>query len=327
MQTSIRATRAGIRNAMIWRKSLWAACLVFTLAGAFAEAEAITLTAVQSRKAHGAAGSFNKEIDITQSIGGSVTVESRAIGAGHQIVFQFDETVISYGSPVASDETGAPIGTLMPSTAGNDVVVTLTGIPDNKRIKVVLPNVNGAGNAVVSLGFLVGDVNNSRSVSTTDVQQLKARSGQGVDVTNFRFDLNASGVIGAADISAVKSRSPRTLPDATVPVTFTLSVSKSGAGIGTVTSAVAGINCGADCTETYSAGALVNLTAIATTGSTFGGWSGACTGAGACIVTMDAARSVTASFVLDATGVPPDPNSIAPPTNPVRPDTGTTATP
>ena len=37
----------------------------------------------------------------------------------------------------------------------------------------------------------------------------------------------------------------------------------------------------------------------ATAGSTFAGWSGACTGAGACSVTMSAARSVTATFTLN----------------------------
>ena len=304
MQTSIRATRAEIRNTAIWRKTLWAACLAFTLAGALAEA--LTLTAVQSRKAHGAAGSFDTSVDITQTIGGAVTVESRAIGAGHQIVFKFDGPVATYGTPLAFDETGAPIGTLMALTAGNDVVVTLTNVPDNKRIRLVLPNVNGAGDAVVSLGFLVGDVNNSRSVSTVDVQQLKARSGQGVDAANFRFDLNASGVISAADVSAVKSRSPRNLPDATVPVTFTLNVGKTGAGFGTVTSSPPGIDCGADCSEVYLASTAVTLTATANTGSAFAGWSGGgCSGTGTCAMTMDAVKTVTATFTLNSYAVIP----------------------
>jgi beta-lactam-binding protein with PASTA domain len=40
----------------------------------------------------------------------------------------------------------------------------------------------------------------------------------------------------------------------------------------------------------------VTLTARAASGSTFTGWSGACTGGSACTVTMDAAKQVTAVF-------------------------------
>jgi len=41
---------------------------------------------------------------------------------------------------------------------------------------------------------------------------------------------------------------------------------------------------------------VVTLTARAARGSTFVGWSGACTGTGSCAVTMNAAKSVTATF-------------------------------
>ena len=79
----------------------------------------------------------------------------------------------------------------------------------------------------------------------------------------------------------------------------TLSVSKAGTGSGTVTSNPAGINCGADCSESYTAGTVVTLTASPTGGSTFAGWSGAgCSGTGTCNVTMTAAASVTATFTL-----------------------------
>ena len=95
---------------------------------------------------------------------------------------------------------------------------------------------------------------------------------------------------------------------------YTLTVSKAGTGSGTVTSSPAGINCGTDCTEPYNYGTVVTLTAAASTGSTFGGWSGACTGTGTCTVTMDAAKSVTATFNLTLPNVSvilvPDSTSI-----------------
>jgi hypothetical protein len=80
--------------------------------------------------------------------------------------------------------------------------------------------------------------------------------------------------------------------------THTLTVSKTGTGSGTVTSSPAGINCGGDCSETYVYSTIVTLTATPATGSTFTGWSGACTGTGSCQVLMTAARSVTANFTI-----------------------------
>ena len=217
MHTTVQLQPEGIRIAAIRRMALWGICLSLTIAGT--AADAATLTAVQSRKTHGIS-SFDIVIDTKQTIGGAVTVESRAIGSGHQIVFQFDVPV-TFGVATAVDEAGASV-VVASAVAGsnNDVVVTLTGVPDNKRVKVLLPNVNGVDFSA-SLGFLLGDVNNSRSVSANDVQQMKARSGQNVDAANFRFDLNVTGVISAADVSAVKSRSPRTLIDLAVAPTFT----------------------------------------------------------------------------------------------------------
>ena len=75
----------------------------------------------------------------------------------------------------------------------------------------------------------------------------------------------------------------------------TLTVTKSGTGTGTVTSSLDGINCGSYCSDTFVAGIPVELVATPTLG-TFTGWSGACSGTGPCVVTMDAAKSVTATF-------------------------------
>jgi endoglucanase len=78
------------------------------------------------------------------------------------------------------------------------------------------------------------------------------------------------------------------------PTKFVLTVTASGSG--TVTSAAAGINCGAACGGSYLGGTSITLTAAPTNGSTFAGWSGACTGTGPCTVAMTATRSVTATF-------------------------------
>jgi len=79
--------------------------------------------------------------------------------------------------------------------------------------------------------------------------------------------------------------------------TFMLTVTKVGSGDGTVTSSPAGINCGGDCTEVYSSGTSVTLTASPASGSTFAGWSGGgCSGTGTCVVTMNTDIPVTATY-------------------------------
>jgi hypothetical protein len=77
-------------------------------------------------------------------------------------------------------------------------------------------------------------------------------------------------------------------------LSFALTVSKTGSG--TLTSSPAGINCGATCSANYLSGTPVTLTATPAAGWRFASWSGACTGAGGCIVTMNSAQSVSATF-------------------------------
>ena len=79
---------------------------------------------------------------------------------------------------------------------------------------------------------------------------------------------------------------------------FKLTVSKPGSGAGTVTSSPSGINCGtgANCEAEFEEGTEVTLAQAAASGSEFKEWSGACTGSGACKVTMSAAKSVGAVF-------------------------------
>ncbi|MEE2527339.1 Ig-like domain-containing protein, partial [Hyphobacterium sp. HN65] len=83
----------------------------------------------------------------------------------------------------------------------------------------------------------------------------------------------------------------------------TLTVILPGVGVGTVSSAPAGIDCGTDCTEDYALGTVVTLTATADTGSSFDGWTtGPCIGTSTatCVVTMSGDTIASARFTLDA---------------------------
>jgi Divergent InlB B-repeat domain/Collagen triple helix repeat (20 copies) len=77
---------------------------------------------------------------------------------------------------------------------------------------------------------------------------------------------------------------------------YGLVVGLTGSGTGTVASADTKINCGPACTEVYPGGTQVTLTATPTNNTTFGGWSGDCSGTAPCALTMSVTRSVTAEF-------------------------------
>src|SRR4029077_5175003 len=79
-------------------------------------------------------------------------------------------------------------------------------------------------------------------------------------------------------------------------ITYTLAVSVAGAQGGKVTSSPAGIDCGATGSASFNSGTPVTLTATPVSGWSFQGWGGACSGTGPCSLTMDAAKSATATF-------------------------------
>jgi len=105
------------------------------------------------------------------------------------------------------------------------------------------------------------------------------------------FTLSAPGTVTLSPGNCIKSVSV---------VTYPVTVSKSGAGAGTVTSTPAGIACGATCSASVNAGSALSLAAVADAGSVFVGWTGACSGIGACALTVNAATAVDAMFVTAA---------------------------
>ncbi|HET6867778.1 MAG TPA: PASTA domain-containing protein [Solirubrobacteraceae bacterium] len=76
----------------------------------------------------------------------------------------------------------------------------------------------------------------------------------------------------------------------------TLALTKAGSGTGTVTSSPAAISCGVTCSHLFTYGTVVTLTASASPTSRFVGWSGACSGIGACTLTLTANQDAIANF-------------------------------
>ncbi|MEO5721921.1 MAG: hypothetical protein ABIR71_10680 [Chthoniobacterales bacterium] len=166
-------------------------------------------TSVVSRKLHAGV-----PFDINMPLVGLSGVECRqGTGASHQLRVTFASPVTVGGVSVAS---GDGLATATHSISGNVVTVNLAAVTDAQVLSVALINTMSGGNVgtvTIPVGILLGDTNGSRSVSSTDIGQVKAASGQAVTGANFRLDVNVSGgSISSSDISLVKSRSGMFLP-------------------------------------------------------------------------------------------------------------------
>jgi alpha-tubulin suppressor-like RCC1 family protein len=154
-------------------------------------------------------------------------------------------------------------------------------------------------NADVSTPRTVTDISpewsiSGSSIATIDDAGLATGVSQGSAIVQVAFDF-------APDPRAPRGPSNRKFGSTKITVTGaerrTLTVVRDGTGSGTVTSSSAGIDCGATCAADFDLGAAVTLTAAPASDSVLSDWSGCDTVSGTtCSVTMNATRSVTATF-------------------------------
>lgn len=161
---------------------------------------------------------------------------------------------------------------------------------------------------VFTTGLGSGTVNSSPSgVACGSTCAAKFQTGALVTLTpttaagsEFTGWGGACAGIGACAVTMSEARSvsasfePEAPPP---PARYKLTIVKAGSGLGTVASSRAGIYCGGKCEKEYEDEENVALIPTAESGSTFSGWSGGgCAGTGICRLTMNAAKSVTATF-------------------------------
>ena len=109
------------------------------------------------------------------------------------------------------------------------------------------------------------------------------------------FDGWSGGICSGNGVCVVPMDTARWVQATFTYLTYSLTVTKSGNGTGTVTSTPPGISCGSTCSAVL--GGVVTLTATADPGFSFAGWSGVgCNGQGQCVLAMDGPKSVTATF-------------------------------
>lgn len=196
--------------------------------------------------------------------------------------------------------------------SGHEEIYTNTA---DLTMDVVQPTVEVSGilngqivnaGSVVPISWTASDDNNISSVT------LKYSTDGGTTFNTIASDLAASGTyqwtvpnisttsaqIVAYALDAANNQGTSQSPLFTINYTptYTLNISRSGTGAGSVSSNPTGISCGSICSATYTITTQLTLTATADQYSTFTGWSGVCSGTGPCTINVDADKAVVATF-------------------------------
>ena len=203
-----------------------------------------------------------------------------------------DNVAVSWQGPGIAQQVipGNFLSPFVPGTGGTTQTLTVTRA--------------GTGTGTVTsspTGINCGSTCTASFASTASVT-LTATAASG---STFAGWSGACSGTTTCTVSMSATRAVTATFNTTGATTQTLTVARAGTGTGTVTSSPTGINCGSTCSASFTSGTSVALTATAASGSTFAGWSGACSGTGACTVAMTAAASVTATFnTSGGTGTP-----------------------
>ena len=238
-------------------------------------------------------------VTVTKGGNGMGTVAGNGITCGATCTVMVDHgTMISLTQTPGTLSVFAGWGGACTGTAG--CMVTVTG-PTTISANFALDNLtlfvtkggNGAGTVTSAPAGINCGADCDQTYIANQMVTLTATASTGSTFTGW----SGGGCTGTGTCTVTMTAATTVTATFTLQ-TFALTVTKAGNGAGNVTSNPAGIACGVDCTQSYNYNTMVTLTAAPSTGSTFTGWSGSCTGTAACTVTMSAARNVTATFTL-----------------------------
>ena len=207
------------------------------------------------------------------------------------------------------------------SAAGGDAGAAQIAIGPDAAVTVVWHRYDNVNSFIQTATRSAGSANFSLAADLTP---------SGVDEYEPQV---AIGPDGGATVVWWRDTAPSSVQAATSAATLArLTVTRAGAGSGSVSSAPPGIDCGLTCSGLFSIGSGVTLTAQPSTGSMFTGWGGACSGTSTtCTVSVTQAASVSATFEasLPTPAVPTETTTqadAAAPTAPTAP-TATAGTP
>ncbi|MBI5102215.1 MAG: PKD domain-containing protein [Nitrospirae bacterium] len=259
-------------------------------------------------------------IDGTMTIsGGPVVADGLALVSNTHSLTVTGLPLDTGSGTVTSSLPGINCGAVCSARYPAGTVVTLTAVPDiNSHFDWPsnYPACSGSGSgtctvtintdiqAVISFTINVYDVflsvgpGGSTSPSTGQVVQYGNTTWFDITQDPGR-QIDQVGGCGGSLAGNRYTTGPITGP-CTVSVTFTptVTVTKNGTGTGKVTMWPGEISCGTNCLDSYPLNSTVHLSPSPEYGSVFAGWTGACSGTGLCILTVDGKKTVTATFNL-----------------------------
>src|SRR5208283_5191808 len=209
---------------------------------------------------------------------GSGTVASNPSGT----VFSSGTAVTLTASPAAGSSfagwSGACSGTsskcTVTMTANASATATFNTVPT-----YTITASASSGGSISPAGTVPANAGTSPSFTVTP--------NSGYNIANVTVDGISVGAVSSYSFSSIAAN--HTITASFSPITYTLATSKTGTGSGTVASNPSG--------TVFNSGTAVTLTATPAAGSSFAGWSGACSGTSSkCTVTMNANATATATF-------------------------------
>lgn len=175
---------------------------------AFVIVEPLELVSAVSRKTHGGAGIF--DLPITIGTGSPTKSEPRCQGP-NRIVITFSRPVKTTDGFTPGSEVLASAGVVdQIDLIGNEAVVRLSAVPNATCVQLAVVGISDidnlplAGENVLRVIALIGDVNGNGFTNYVDTSAIKALAGLSVNQGNFCHDLNTSGFIDFIDLSMSK---------------------------------------------------------------------------------------------------------------------------
>jgi endo-1,4-beta-xylanase len=318
---ALTVTRAGSGSGTITSSPAGINCGA-TCSASFASGASVTLTAVAATGSTFAgwsgacSGTATCTISMTAARSVTATFTATAVGgtvsinAGGSAAGTFGADAFFAGGNTFSTtnaiDTSQITGTVPPQAVfqterWGELTYTIPGLTPGNAVTVTLYFAESFWTAAGQRTFNVA-INGATVLTAFDIFASAGGANRAIART-FNTTVNGSGQVVIQFTRGGGPDNPKISGITVAPGgANTLTVTRAGAGTGTVTSSPSGINCGATCSASFAISMSVTLTAAAASGSTFAGWSGACTGTGACTVSMTAARSVTATFNTTAVG-------------------------